>query len=62
MQTMLLHELYLAEIRLKVGGERLAELGIDFASLRAKHRPERHGRHMEGGAGWARSSAADGSA
>ena len=50
MQTMLLHELYLAEIRLAVGGERLAELGIDFASLRARYRPERHGRHLEDGA------------
>lgn len=38
-QTMILHEIYLAEIYAAIGGEALAAAGVSFEALRARHRP-----------------------
>ncbi|WP_308918230.1 TrmB family transcriptional regulator [Jannaschia sp. LMIT008] len=42
-RTMILHEIYLAEIITAFGADAMAERGVDIASLRARLRPDTHG-------------------
>lgn len=42
-RTMILHEIYLAEITRTIGIEALEAAGVDFVELRKKYRPPSHG-------------------
>lgn len=46
MLTMILHEIYLAEIVGAIGLDRLAEAAVDFATLRRLFRPPEHGSRL----------------